>query len=145
MAMSAGAGNPDEPMNEMNTTPLIDVMLVLLIMFIITLPKPTDAVKVDLPVDCEPNCPPKPPVEPLKNLLYIYPNSAITWNGVAINQATLYSNLQETTRMKPMPVLEFQPDQSAPYDTVSKVLALIRAAGVEGIGFVGNEQYAGSF
>ncbi len=145
MGMSVGGGGEGEPMVEMNTTPLIDVMLVLLIMFIITLPKPTHAVKVDLPTSCEPNCPPKPPVEPTFNVVNIYQNSQVAWNGVDVSQQTLFDNLQASTLLKPVPELRFQPDQFAPYDTVSKVMALIRGAGVEAIGFVGNEQYTNAF
>ncbi|MFM9853010.1 MAG: ExbD/TolR family protein, partial [Sphingomonadaceae bacterium] len=81
MAMSSGGSSDSEPMMEINTTPLIDVMLVLLIMFIITLPPPTHAVKIDLPQDCAPNCPPPPEILPTKNVLYIAPTDAILWNG----------------------------------------------------------------
>jgi biopolymer transport protein ExbD len=145
MGMSVGGGDEGDPMVEMNTTPLIDVMLVLLIMFIITLPKPTHAVKVDLPTSCEPNCPPKPPVEPTFNVVNIYQDSSVAWNGTPISRADLQKNLQDSTLLKPIPELRFQPDQYAPYDAVSKVMAIIRASGVEAIGFVGNEQYTNSF
>lgn len=77
---------------EMNTTPLIDVLLVLLIMFIITLPPPTHAVKVDLPMDCKTQpggCPDKPPVEPDKNVLYILPGGQIMWNTTQVGLAEL--------------------------------------------------------
>ena len=89
MAMSAPKGDSSEPMVEMNTTPLIDVMLVLLIMFIITLPPPTHAVKIDLPQDCAPNCPPPPPVLPTKNVLYVSPGGVVTWNQAPVSWGQL--------------------------------------------------------
>jgi biopolymer transport protein ExbD len=149
MAMSAPSGDDGSPMMDINTTPLIDVMLVLLIMFIITLPKPTDAVKIDLPTECvKPDgspCNPPPEVEPVKNVIYIAPNSAVTWNGETVSERTLYDNLKTTLTIKPQPVLVFQPDAQAPYQKVSKILAVTRASGVENIGFVGNELYIGEF
>jgi biopolymer transport protein ExbD len=147
MAMSGGRDD-GQPMMEMNTTPLIDVMLVLLIMFIISLPPPTHAVKIDLPSPCEPNCPPPPEVLPQKNVLYIAPNSQITWNNVPINWATLNNNLKDsvdTSKFENLPELHFQPDQFAPYDTVDKVLALIKANKVTKMGFIGNEAYRTAF
>jgi biopolymer transport protein ExbD len=149
MAMSASSGGDgSEPMMDINTTPLIDVMLVLLIMFIITLPRPTHAVKIDLPQDCEPNCPPLPPVLPTKNVLYIYPNNAITWNGLAISERQLYDNLmmsQDTTLFPETPELHFQPDPDAVYDTVDRVLMYTKKANVTKMGFIGNENYRGIF
>ena len=150
MGMSAPSGDEDSPMMDINTTPLIDVMLVLLIMFIITLPKPTDAVKIDLPTECvKPDGSPcddiKPPVEPEKNVIYIAPNGAITWNGSTVSERMLYDNLKLSLDVKPQPILVFQPDGQAPYQKVNKVLAVTRASGVENIGFVGNELYIGEF
>jgi biopolymer transport protein ExbD len=149
MGMTGPSGDDDSPMMDINTTPLIDVMLVLLIMFIITLPKPTDAVKIDLPTECVlPNgdpCP-KPDVpDPVKNVIYIAPNSAVTWNGETVSERMLYDNLKLTLTMKPQPVLVFQPDAQAPYQKVNKILAVTRASGVENIGFVGNELYISEF
>jgi biopolymer transport protein ExbD len=148
MAMSGPKAASTEPMVEMNTTPLIDVMLVLLIMFIITLPPPTDAVKIDLPIPCEPNCPPKPPVEPLKNVLYIAPTGQITWNAAPIDMSQLRQNLLEsmdTTKFPDTPELHFQPDPYARYDTVDHVLALIKYAKISKMGFIGNEAYRTAF
>ncbi len=137
-----------EPMVEMNTTPLIDVMLVLLIMFIISLPPPTDSVKIDLPVPCDPNCPPPPEVLPTKNVLYIAPSNQITWNGNPINFATLNQLLKDSvdkTKNPDEPELHFQPDPFALYDTVDKVLALIKGNKVNKMGFIGNDAYRGAF
>jgi biopolymer transport protein ExbD len=142
MAMSAG-GSSDEPMMEINTTPLIDVMLVLLIMFIITLPPPTHAVKIDLPQDCAPNCPPPPPVKPTKNVVYIAPNGAVTWNGIPIDDHDIFENMKNSLNMDPVPELHFQPDPNAPYDVVHRVLKLTKIANINKMGFIGNESYRG--
>ncbi|MBA17723.1 ExbD/TolR family protein [Sphingosinithalassobacter portus] len=142
MAMSGGRDD-GEPMMEMNTTPLIDVMLVLLIMFIITIPIQTHAVKVDLPQNSQPQTPPL--VEPEKNKLYIDPDGRLFWNGAQIDDVTLRQYLDTTVQMDPQPELHFQPDPQARYDTVDKVLAIIKRANVTKLGFVGNEQYRNDF
>ena len=144
MGMSAGgSGGSDEPMMDINTTPLIDVMLVLLIMFIITLPKPTHAVKIDLPQDCAPNCPPPPAILPTKNVLYIAPNDAILWNNQPIALSQLQGILEATQTMDPIPELHLQPDANARYDIVDQVLAATKRAQVSKMGFVGNDAYRG--
>lgn len=141
MGMSAG-GASDDPMMEINTTPLIDVMLVLLIMFIITLPPPTHAVKIDLPQDCAPNCPPPPEILPTKNVLYVAPNDAILWNGQPVAMAQLPGLFEATQTMDPIPELHLQPDPQARYEIVDKVLAQTKRAEISKMGFVGNEAYA---
>ncbi len=136
----AVAGNDDEPMMDINTTPLIDVMLVLLIMFIITIPIQTHAVKLDLPQD-QPNQQP-PPIDPVKNKIVITPQDLILWNGAPINQETLRQYLDSTQTMNPVPELHLQPDPNARYELVDEVLAVTKRARVEKMGFVGNEAYA---
>jgi len=137
MAMSAGSED-GEPMVEMNTTPLIDVMLVLLIMFIITIPIQTHAVKIDLPQ----NAPPTDSViDPVKNKVAIDPSGIITWNGAAIDLLTLRQYLQQSLRLPVEPELQFQPNAETRYVVVDEVLAEIKRAGVTKLGFVGNEQY----
>jgi len=141
MAMSAGSDD-GEPMMEMNTTPLIDVMLVLLIMFIITIPIQTHAVKIDLPVDT--GAPP-PPVEPQKNKISIAADGTVAWNGSPVNEVTLRQYLDQTAGMNPEPELQFQPDRQARYEVVDRTLAVIKRSNVTKLGFVGNEQYYQSF
>ena len=137
MAMSMGS-DEGEPMMEMNTTPLIDVMLVLLIMFIITIPIQTHAVKIDLPQ----NAPPTDSViDPVKNKVAIDPAGIITWNGSSIDLLTLRQYLQQSLRLPVEPELQFQPDAQTRYVVVDEVLAEIKRAGVTKLGFVGNEQY----
>ena len=138
MAMSGGRDD-GQPMMEMNTTPLIDVMLVLLIMFIITIPVQTHAVKIDLPVNSAENTP--PPIDPIKNKVSVDPAGTITWNGSPIDLVTLRLYLDRTKAMSPEPELHVQPDPQARYDVVDNVLAVIKRSGVTKMGFVGNEQY----
>jgi len=140
MAMAAGAQEEGEPMIDMNMTPLIDVLLVLLIMFIITIPIQTHAVKLDLPVDQKnPN---PPPILPTKNKVVITPESTILWNGTPITLVTLRQYLDLTQTMNPVPELHLQPDPQARYELVDKVLAVTKRAQVEKMGFIGNEQYS---
>ena len=140
MAMSGG-NDDGEPMMEMNTTPLIDVMLVLLIMFIITIPVATHAVNIDLPNPAAP--PPDVVIKRDKNKVVVMPNNAILWNGTPVTDGQLTSLLKSTLAIKPEPELQFQPDAQAPYDTSLQVLNIIKGSGVTAFGFVGNEQYAG--
>jgi biopolymer transport protein ExbD len=142
MAMSGGSDD-GEPMMEMNTTPLIDVMLVLLIMFIITIPIQTHAVKVDLPQNSDKTNP--PPVDPQKNKIVIDPAGTISWNGNPVDILTLRQYLDATKAINPEPELHFQPDRQARYAKVDEVLAVIKRAEVGKLGFIGNEQYRNDF
>ena len=142
MAMAAST-TEGEPMMDINTTPLIDVMLVLLIMFIITIPIQTHAVKLDLPVD-QNNTPP-PPVDPVKNKVVITPDGKILWNGSPISKIQLRQYLDITQTMNPIPELHLEPDAQARYVLVDEVLAVTKRAQVEKMGFVGNEKYGGAF
>ncbi len=139
MAMSTGAAE-GEPMMDINTTPLIDVMLVLLIMFIITIPIQTHAVKLDLPQD-QPNQTP-PPVDPVKNKIVVTGAGQVLWNGAAVDLVTLRQYLDITTTMTPTPELHLQPEPNARYELVDEVLAVTKRANITAMGFVGNEAYA---
>ena len=138
MSMSGGSDD-GEPMMEMNTTPLIDVMLVLLIMFIITIPVATHAINIDLPAPTPP--PLVPPPKHDKNKVSVTPTNQITWNNLPVDQGQLLYQLQSTLKISPEPELQFQPDPQAPYDTTAKVLNIIKGSGVSAFGFVGNEQF----
>jgi biopolymer transport protein ExbD len=137
----SGGSDDGEPMMEMNTTPLIDVMLVLLIMFIITIPVATHAVNIDLPAPTPPTDVPPPKRD--KNKVYISPEGIVQWNGQAVNNSELLFQLQATLKYKPEPELQFEPDAQAPYDITAKALNVIKGSGVTAFGFVGNEKYAG--
>jgi biopolymer transport protein ExbD len=135
----SGGTEDGEPMGEMNTTPLIDVMLVLLIMFIITIPIQTHAVKVDLPQNSDSKN--NPQIDPVKNKIVVDPNGNLTWNGAPVNEVTLTQYLEQTKTISPEPELHFQPDATAKYDRVDQVLAIIKRSNVSKLGFIGNEQY----
>ena len=136
MAMSGGKED-DGPMMEMNMTPLIDVLLVLLIMFIITIPIQTHAVKLDVPT-----CAGCPAPNGVKNEVVIARTGAILWNGTNVGEDGLRYELSLTARMRPAPELHLRPDAQARYEIVDKVLADIKRSGVTKFGFVGNEAYA---
>ena len=139
MAMSGGKDD-GQPMMEMNTTPLIDVMLVLLIMLMITIPPVTHAVNIDLPVADDTVVDP-PLIDPVINKIIILPDSTIQWNGTPVSLQQMAQYLARTTSMNPEPELQFQPAPTAPYDTVDKALAEVKRSGITKFGFVGNEQY----
>ena len=139
MAMSGGRDD-GTPMMDMNTTPLIDVMLVLLIMFIITIPVATHSVDIDLPAP-NPNPPPEDQIDPIKNKIVINQAGEILWNGDPINEGELVRNLEISRNIDPEPELQFEPEQFASYDLSVKVLNIIKGSGVTKFGFVGNEKY----
>ncbi len=140
---TTGENDSGEPMLDINTTPLIDVMLVLLIMFIITIPIQTHAVKLDLPVN-QPNQPP-PPINPVKNVLSINNRDQVLWNGQPVTMQQLRAYLDTTQQMNPIPELHLQPDATARYEIVDEVLAVTKQAHVQKMGFVGNEYYMSIF
>jgi biopolymer transport protein ExbD len=144
MAMQTTSDNVEgEPMMEINTTPLIDVMLVLLIMFIITIPVQSHAVKLDLPVN-QPNQLP-PPVDPVKNRVVVTQSGSVLWNGAPVSLAQLRQYLDISQQMNPIPELHLQPEPDASYGLVDEVLAVTKRAHVEKMGFVGNEAYMDVF
>jgi biopolymer transport protein ExbD len=144
MAMQTTGSNAEgTPMMDINTTPLIDVMLVLLIMLIVTIPPQTHAVKLDLPVNQNQNQP--PPINPVKNVVSINAQDQILWNGSPINQQQLRQYLDVTQQMNPIPELHLQPDATARYEIVDEVLAVTKKAHVQKMGFVGNEYYTNIF
>jgi biopolymer transport protein ExbD len=144
MSMQTTTDNASgEPMLDINVTPLIDVMLVLLIMLIMTIPPQTHAVKLDLPVN-QPNQPP-PPINPIKNTVGVTAQGAITWNGSPVSEQQLRSYLDATQQMNPIPELHLQPDATARYELVDEVLAITKRAHVQKMGFVGNEYYQNVF
>jgi biopolymer transport protein ExbD len=145
MAMQTTSDNSSgQPMMDINTTPLIDVMLVLLIMFIITIPIQTHAVKLDLPVQTN-DPPPEVIIDPVKNVVNVNAQGQILWNGAPVTQPQLRAYLEQTQQMNPIPELHLQPDATARYELVDEVLAITKRAKVQKMGFVGNEYYTKVF
>src|SRR6478735_7385764 len=127
MAMQTTSDNAEaEPMMEINTTPV-----------------QTHAVKLDLPVN-QPNQAP-PPIDPVKNVLSINAQDQVLWNGSPVTMPQLRSYLDTTQQMNPIPELHLQPDATARYEIVDKVLAVTKQAHVQKMGFVGNEYYMSIF
>lgn len=138
MAMSVGAGD-DDMMVEMNTTPLIDVMLVLLIMFIITIPVQTHAVKMNMPVNQ--NTPQTKPPEVVR--IDVDFDGTINWNGEQVlNRADLQARLYRTAQIPDQPEVHLKPNKLVTYKYVAMVMAEAQRLGVTKIGIVGNEQFA---
>ncbi len=132
-----GGGADDEPMMEMNMTPLIDVLLVLIIMFIITIPVMTHAVKLDMP---RPTNAPKLS-EPVVIQLEIDFDGTVLWNGSAVTVDDLDTYFRREAANDPQPELHIRPNKRASYDVVARVLAAAQRNGLLKIGFVGNEQF----
>lgn len=138
MAMSGGSDD-GAPMMEMNMTPLIDVLLVLLIMFIITIPVATHAISIDLPSPVA--NPDTPDVDPIKNKIVITQDDVILWNAETISEGELVNNLQQSLAFEVEPELQYEPEANASYEKSAKVLNIIKISGVSKFGFVGNEKY----
>lgn len=137
MSMSIGGGGEDEPMMEMNMTPLIDVLLVLLVMFIITIPVMTHAVKLDMP---RPTNAPKLS-EPVVINLEIDFDGTVLWNGSEVTIDQLDGFFRREAANDPQPELHIRPNKRASYDVVARVLASAQRNKLLKIGFVGNEQF----
>ncbi len=139
MAMQIGsASGDDEVMVEINTTPLIDVMLVLLIMLIITIPIQTHAVKMNMPIG---NPPPQVKQPAVINIDVDF-DGTIYWNGQALaDRPSLESKLSEIANQADQPEVHLRPNKLVKYEHVAAVLASAQRLGVTKIGMVGNEQF----
>ena len=139
MSMQMGGGGAeDAPMIEMNMTPLIDVMLVLLIMFIITIPIQTHAVKMNMPIPS--NSPPKEPRPPIR--IDVDFDGTIGWNGVlVVDRTDLENRLAQVAALPDQPEVHLRPNKLVSYKVVAMVMASAQRLGVTKIGMVGNEQF----
>ena len=133
MAMNVGSGGDDGAMCDINTTPLIDVMLVLLIMFIITIPVMTHAVKLDMP---RPNDAPPPPVKPEVIDVEIDFDGTILWNGTPVGIDAIEGYFRTEAQKDPQPELHLRPDKRSRYDVTARVLASAQRNRMKKIGFV---------
>jgi biopolymer transport protein ExbD len=135
---SGGSSNDPDVMIDINTTPLIDVMLVLLVMLIITIPIQLHAVNLNMPV----GNPPPQLVKPEVVKIDIDPSSQIYWNAeVVANRADLEERLKSIATVDPQPELHIRPDKRAKYDVVAAVLAAAQRLGVTKLGIIGSEQF----
>jgi biopolymer transport protein ExbD len=136
--MNVGSASEDGVMVEINTTPLIDVMLVLLIMLIITIPIQTHAVKMNMPIG--PSAPPPKPPEIIR--IDVDFDGTIGWNGVAIgSDAELQAKLAGVAAQPDQPEVHLRPNKLVTYKHVAHVMATAQRLGVTKIGLVGNEQF----
>lgn len=141
MGMQLGSGNSSndpDVIAEINTTPLIDVMLVLLIMLIITIPIQLHTVDLNMPV----GNPPPPAAPPQIVRLDIDTAGKVSWNGeVLTDRAALESRLSTAAHLATQPELHIRPDKKAPYRSVAAVMASVQRLGLTKIGLVGSEQF----
>ena len=141
MAMNLGTGNSDEPevLMDINTTPLIDVMLVLLIMLIITIPAQLHSVNLDMPVVT--STPPQQ--DPVVVKIEIDADASLRWNGQALpNRQALQARMLEASTLQPQPELHIRSHAKAPYEAAAFVLASAQRAGLTRLGIVGSERFA---
>jgi len=141
MAMQVGPGassGDPEVMIDINTTPLIDVMLVLLVMLIITIPIQLHSVNLNMPV----GNPPPPLVEPEVLKIDIDNANRIYWNGdVVADRAELEDKLKAAAAQQPQPEVHLRPDKNSKYEVVAAVMASAQRLGMTKIGIVGSEQF----
>ncbi len=139
MSMQVGASSgEDDPIMDVNTTPLIDVMLVLIIMLIITIPIQTHAVKMNMPVGPS-AAPPRPPEIVRIDVDF---DGTIGWNGVIVaNRAELENKLAQVAALPDQPEVHLRPNKLVSYKVVAMVMANAQRLGVTKIGLVGNEQF----
>jgi biopolymer transport protein ExbD len=138
MTLKSGSGDPDV-MVDINTTPLIDVMLVLLIMLIITIPIQLHSVNLDMPQ----GNPPPPVKEPVVVTVDVDFDGTVLWNGEALgDRAALETRLQQVATQADQPEVHLRPNKLVAYRSVAAVMASAQRLGVTKIGIVGNEQFA---
>jgi biopolymer transport protein ExbD len=127
---------PDKPFAELNITPLIDVLLVLLVMLMLSIPAVTHKVPVDLPAGKAGTG------TPLVNKLFLNAAGTAIWNDIPMDSDRLQVRLERMAGDPAKPQLHFQSDARARYERFDQLVAMIKRAGVEEVGFVGNDQFA---
>ena len=137
MAMQVGESSSDEVMIDINTTPLIDVMLVLIIMLIITIPIQTHAVKMNMPI-APSAAPPKPPEIVRIDIDF---DGTIGWNGTVVEKDELINRLAQVAQQPDQPEVHLRPNKLVTYKVVAMVMANAQRLGVTKIGLIGNEQF----
>jgi biopolymer transport protein ExbD len=142
MSMNVSSSGTDEPMCDVNTTPLIDVMLVLLVMLIVTLPIQTHGVKLDMPIPAPPtNAPPPPPSERI--VIEIDSDGTIVWNGSPVGGiAALDAMFTGESAKEPQPEIHLRPARRAKYDVVANVMASAQRHKMVKLGFANVSEFA---
>jgi len=135
--MQVGEGSSDDVMIDINTTPLIDVMLVLIIMLIITIPIQTHAVKMNMPI-APSAAPPKPPEIVRIDIDF---DGTIGWNGTIVEKDELIARLAQVAQQPDQPEVHLRPNKLVTYKVVAMVMANAQRLGVTKIGLIGNEQF----
>ncbi len=125
-----------EPLSEINTTPLIDVLLVLLIVMVMAVPLATNSLEVELP-----STPITEKPDPVRNLLVVRANGALLWNGDPIDEIGLAGQLAQVRAMSPEPEVQFRPQADASYERSAQALLIVKQSRISNFGFLGNERY----
>ncbi|QBQ97200.1 ExbD/TolR family protein [Paraburkholderia pallida] len=133
MAMSPFASDDDDGlMNEINMTPLVDVMLVLLIVFMVTIPVIRHAVKVDLPHASSQ----KEDTKPAQINIAIEADGTVLWDGTAVNDDALKTKIAAAAQQQPQPELHLNADRKVAYEKVAQVMSAAQSGGLTKLGFV---------
>lgn len=135
--MSMSQAIPSEPLGELNTTPLIDVLLVLLILFIITIPAATHSVELELPTDRT-----DARMDPVINKVLVTADNRVLWNAAPVSQAQLAGLIVTAGHLPVEPALQFEAEAAARYDLAAQTVRTIKLAGADTFGIVGNDRYA---
>jgi biopolymer transport protein ExbD len=136
--MAFSSGSSGGPMSEINVTPLVDVMLVLLIIFMITAPILSHKVKIDLPQPNPDNITPDEPLEPIR--LQIKQDGSLYWNDTPVDELGLRAQIAVIAQQSKQPELQIDADDAAQYEVVAKVLSDAKGQGLTKIGFVNTGQ-----
>ena len=131
-----GKGGDAEVMMDINTTPLIDVMLVLLVMLIITIPIQLHAVNLEMPVGAPPTTP-----EPQKLQIDIDDKSVVYWQGLPVSAEELEAKMVEVAQMNPQPVITIRPNKDCQYAVFANVLSTSKRKGLSKMAVIGHEQF----
>ena len=139
MSMNVGSSNSDQPevLMEINTTPLIDVMLVLLVMLIITIPIQLHSVNLEMPV----GTPPVNNIKPEKVQIDIDDKSTVYWQGLPVTAQELEFKMIETARAAVQPEIHVRPNKAASYAVFANVLSSTKRLGLNKIAVIGSEQF----
>ena len=137
MAMAVGGGEEGDPVSEINTTPLIDVMLVLLVMLLITLPPERHAINLDTPIPPPPDAPPPPPseIEPIR--IQIEQSGVIMWMGEQVSRNELNSRLKIEGQRSEQAEIHIEPNRRAQYGAIAHVMAAVQRNGLKKMGVIG--------